>query len=138
MPVPLAKVMVEKQNVIDRALDALAVKAAAAPVTPGEATGHQVTRKDLDAYGGRLTEADIKTLHWALRSLASADCDHASERNGVGFSQTDTRVGHSLADAPSLTPRQAGLAVKILVKYHAQLPDEVNTLVRRAMEKESK
>ena len=97
-----------------------------------------VTRKDLDTYGERLTEADIKTLHWALRSLASVDQDFASERNGIGFSQTDTRVGHSLAQASSLTPRQAGLAVKILVKYHGQLPDEVNSLVRRAMGKESK
>ena len=48
----------------------------------------------------------------------------------MGFNGIDTRVGKSLASWHSLTPKQAALGRKILMKYHRQLPDNINEGIR--------
>ena len=61
----------------------------------------------------------------AMILLAGLDPDHASTRNGEGFSQADGEFGHSLADALErygrLSDRQWGYAVKFAHKYRRQV-----------------
>jgi hypothetical protein len=69
----------------------------------------------------RFDERDIKRMHEALRQLAWMDPDRAREQNDMGFNKFDSVIGHSLAQQPYLTQRQAVLAWKILRKYHRQI-----------------
>jgi hypothetical protein len=48
-------------------------------------------------------------------------CDGANALDGCGFSKIDTRIGHSLAECATLTPRQAALGAKLVNKYRRQL-----------------
>lgn len=61
----------------------------------------------------------------ALVILADLDPDHAGERNDVGFSGTDTEIGHSLAEAVvqygRLTEKQWAVALRLAKKYHRQV-----------------
>jgi len=72
---------------------------------------------------------------WAadgLLTLASLDGDHAAKDNGVGFSKTDTDVGHSLAaQLPMLTERQWQLAVTIATRYRRQLGTPPEELIEK-------
>ena len=67
----------------------------------------------------------MSTIEAALLALTSVDQDYASEQNGVGFSGTDTKFGHSLAkqvvDGRDLSYRQRLAAYTMLKKYHEQL-----------------
>ena len=64
--------------------------------------------------------------HEAVRYLAALDLDRAHEANGLGFSKSDTRLGHSLARWPTeivIRHWAFGLiAVKLARKYRRQLP----------------
>ena len=57
-----------------------------------------------------------------LRYLA-ARCDYAKEEDGMGFSKSDTGIGHSLAAMSSLTAEQAALGLPILSIHRHQLPE---------------
>lgn len=60
----------------------------------------------------------------ALRTLSARDPDRASERNDVGWSQTDGAIGHKFAHLTAgsgLTDRQWRLAISICAKYHRQV-----------------
>lgn len=135
----MAKTMVAKQNVIDRALDkGLALpEPADAPVVvwadetdaedvePEQAKApatRSITVDEVDAEAPKLTAAQVEATHEALRILAGLNWDYASERNGVGFNRYDTGIGMDLAGRPALTNRQAVLGAKIVKKYHRQLP----------------
>ncbi len=72
----------------------------------------------------KISREQIELALEGLRRLADRDHDHASERNGVGFSGTDTGIGHSLAGQSSLSQRQANIAVKLCRKYVRQLGRE--------------
>jgi len=41
----------------------------------------------------------------------------------MGFSKVDVRIGHSLAEGRSLTPRQAVLGMRLVHKYRRQVGD---------------
>lgn len=73
----------------------------------------------------RLSHEQIKAIHQGLRLLAGLDQDFASERNNVGFSKIDVRIGHSLASQSQLSPRQAVLGLRLVQKYRRQLPPEL-------------
>ena len=64
-------------------------------------------------------------IHAALRGLAGSDPDRARERNDVGYSKVDGCIGHSLSDTYTLSPRQAALGLRIIKKYHRQIPAAV-------------
>ncbi|HEV8513597.1 MAG TPA: DEAD/DEAH box helicase [Cyclobacteriaceae bacterium] len=74
---------------------------------------------------GELTES----IHRGLRLLASS-CDGAFSRDKSGFNKIDVRVGKSLAEQNYLSPKQVALGRKLLLKYHRQLPSEINELIR--------
>lgn len=118
----VARTLVAKQDVADRALDTITV---AEPVLPSkEQPATQARREALDAVAGRLAADQILAIHASLRHL-SAVCDGASTEDGHGFSKIDVGVGHSLARSPSLTPRQAALGQRLVRKYRRQLGELV-------------
>jgi SWI/SNF-related matrix-associated actin-dependent regulator 1 of chromatin subfamily A len=140
----MAKMLVEKQAVIDKALDAQITNDTSYPerpvsalptassdaVAPDAAIEYQPKNKAataaetvdrLAAVAATLTPEMIIEIHRKLQILAAMDSDRANAKNGVGFNKIDSAIGHSLADAPRLTPRQAALAQKFLIKYRAQL-----------------
>ena len=61
----------------------------------------------------------------ALKFLAGDDLDFASEKNNVGFNKMDVEFGHSLASFTLLSEKQKASAVKMLRKYHRQIPPDL-------------
>lgn len=143
----MARLLVEKQEVIDAALDtnhpdrATSQPAAAAaleerakpmyalPIAREEAATVETRPANLAREAAALEPAKVAAIHRALRLLAGLDDDHALKRNGEGYNQADTHIGHSLADRFSLTPKQAALGLKLARKYRRQLPAEIIDLL---------
>jgi len=136
----MAKMLVEKQAIIDKALDAnieiskqpvsVNYTASSDATAPAAAIEYQPKNKaataaetvdKLAAVAATLSPDMIAEIHRKLQILAAMDGDRANAKNGVGFNKIDSAIGHSLADAPRLTPRQAALAQKFLIKYRSQL-----------------
>ena len=118
----MATVLVEKQDVIDRALDRATESVLAnEPAVPGEqAATATAGRKQLDVVALTLTPEQIAEIHEGLRRLAGM-CDGARTLDGSGFSKIDVRIGHALAEAARLSPRQAALGLRLTRKYRRQL-----------------
>lgn len=122
----MAKIVVAKQAVADRMLDK--------PLAALQA-GEAVTSFDgVDPYTKSGGAAEVsRELHDAvlrgLRILAGK-CDGARLKDGCGFNGRDARIGHALAGQESLSPKQVLLGQRVLVKYHGQLPEEVNSVVK--------
>lgn len=124
----IAKMLVEKQRIIDLALDAVTnVDVAGAdpedlPEAPEseEQQRAKVRRQNLDTIARTLTQDQIQAIHQALRTIASMDVDGARLRNDVGFNGTDTRFGRELAARDRLSPRQAAVAMRMIRKYRRQ------------------
>ena len=104
-----AKTLLEKQAIIDKALDDPIAKV---PIVV------EPERKRSDPV---LTPERVKATQQALRFLALMDQDHASDQNGIGFNGGDSGFGHRLAELTALTPRQALAGIRMVKKYHRQL-----------------
>lgn len=150
----MAKILVEKQEVIDAALDNRPVveegnqeeptpgleivaddsfksaqeraqEAAEASISENAVPRtHEVTLRK----GGTvtITDEDINDIHLMLQYLAGR-CDGAVELDGMGFNGLDSDFGKSLAGAPRLSPTQAAYGYKIVRKYKGQLLSWANT-----------
>jgi len=118
--VNMAKTIISKQKVIESALDKIMENTPEVPVRERAAT-HGTSRAKIAEEAQKLTAGEIAEIHMALRFLAGDDADFAHARNEVGFNKIDARIGHSLAELPSLTAKQAALAKKIIRKYKRQL-----------------
>jgi hypothetical protein len=108
----MAKVVVDKQEVIDQALD----RNVSLPAY-----------EDVEAKLPKVTEvpdevpaAERQEILAKLRFL-SQRCDGARAVDGQGFNGFDSPVGKSLAGRGDLTAKQAALGKKLLVKYRRQL-----------------
>lgn len=125
----IAKLLVGKQEIIERVLDRethnelLDVPLAGSCI----ASTFDVKREQVAREAETMTPAQVAAVHLALRTLAGFDPDHARQVNGIGFNRLDGSIGHSLASAPELTPRQAALGRRIVRKYARQLGAEVLT-----------
>ena len=118
----MAHTLVEKQEVIDKALD---TPTAMKPVTPIEPPATKSTKRDqLGAEAANFTDEMVAAVHKALQRLAGV-CDGAYSLDDMGFNRIDTRIGHSLAACETLTKRQAALGRKIVRKYHRQIGEEL-------------
>lgn len=62
----------------------------------------------------------MDTLRSAVEYLAGA-CDHAQQKDNVGFNKFDSRFGHALAESQNWTPGQTRAAWQMLRKYSGQL-----------------
>jgi len=74
-----------------------------------------------------LSPAQVQAIHDCLHILAG-HCDGARSLDGAGFNKMDTEFGHSLANAPGLTQKQAKAGLKLVTKYHRQLPADLLAL----------
>jgi SWI/SNF-related matrix-associated actin-dependent regulator 1 of chromatin subfamily A len=108
----MAAILVEKQDIADKALDKDTEIDVPAPAA--------VARRP----HGYPIATDIKraAAHQAMKTLASM-CDGAVVEDGAGFNKTDTSVGHKLAAAVELTDGQVWLAASFARKYRRQLPE---------------
>lgn len=113
----MARMIVEKQSVADAALDKEYAEEEVAPVERHVTT----TRKEIDKESKEMSRETIEKIHLGLKMLAGM-CDGARRLDGAGFSRIDTRIGHSLAEFPILSPAQAVLGKKLINKYKRQIP----------------
>ena len=119
----MAKAIVEKQAVIDAALDAPTVDAEAdEPVVATSDAVQPVNarRADLEKAAEKLTADEILEIHQNLKTLA-ARCDGANAIDGQGFNKIDAAIGKSLASTGTLSAKQAALGRRITRKYAKQL-----------------
>jgi len=113
--------LVEKQEVLDKALDEISQKD---PVLPlDEAITATISRTELEK-APEMPEAQRVAVHNILKILSGV-CDGAAALDDCGFNKIDTRIGRSLAEYPQLTTKQALLGLAIAKKYHRQLPEEL-------------
>lgn len=111
----LAKTLVRKQKVINKALDDNPETADAPP----QLGFH---RRALKPAGSReFSSQERRALHEMLQ-LLSGFCDGASSLDDRGFNKADTDFGKGLAAAPGLSQKQAYYAQKMLKKYRRQIP----------------
>ena len=112
----MIKTIMEKQLVIDAALDDSAAKSR----KPSLATAPKTASTYIDV--GRTIAADQReALLKGLRILCKLDGDHARQCNGEGFSAFHTEIGHELAQKHTLTDAQAGFASYLINRYRRQL-----------------
>lgn len=127
----MAHELVSKQQVIDSALDKEHPERTRPVYVPknGAAT-HQLTFDELTKQAEKITPQQIEAIHTGLRILAALDPDRAANKNGIGFNGIDGAIGHSLAGCAKLSPKQAALGRKVLLKYHGQLGDELTAAIK--------
>ena len=68
-----------------------------------------------------MSQEEMNRVRTDLNRIASMDGDRALEKNYVGFNKFDSNIGHSLANNPDWTPRQAQVAKSLTIKYRRQL-----------------
>jgi len=66
----------------------------------------------------------VPAIHACLKLLAG-QCDGARTLDGHGFNKFDAEFGRSLAEARTLTPKQAAAGQKLIRKYQRQLPPDL-------------
>jgi SWI/SNF-related matrix-associated actin-dependent regulator 1 of chromatin subfamily A len=128
----MAQVIVEKQDVIDRALDRRTDGTGAVPAAlevPAIPSGERAATRNASAEqlakeAEALSASQLEAIHEALRQVAGM-CDGAIQRDGAGFNKLDTQIGTELACQATLTPKQAALGRKIVKKYRRQFPTEL-------------
>jgi len=116
----IAKTLVEKQNIIDKALDIIERNI---PILPKlEGASSNTSKKKIIDISEKLTNNDILKIHESLKLLAQI-CDGAIELDGNGFNKIDAGIGHALAINETLTKKQAALGYSIVKKYYKnQIP----------------
>ena len=120
----MAKTIVNKQTIIDAALDdpefddpEFQIPVIPEDEPPGTST---LTWKVIAKEAEAIHPKTIIAIHSALRYLSNI-CDGALQADGRGFNAYDASIGSSLAEAKTLTPKQAVLGRKLLRKYSKQL-----------------
>lgn len=120
----IAKVLIEKQEIYEKALD---VPEASIPVFPAQ---DEYSPGKSPAERSEFSDEVRQAAHEGLRILAGI-CDGAKRLDGMGFNKLDARIGKSLAEQTfPLTDGQVRLAKKILPKYHRQIPARILEVIR--------
>lgn len=138
----MAKTLIEKQEIIEKALDRehekieddeVETEVEQAIITveakEQEAATKRLTREKITVEAKELTKDQILAIHQGLQILAE-NCDGAHTKDHAGFNRIDANIGRNLADQCSLTARQAVLGKKIILKYHRQLPESFLNLIK--------
>jgi len=131
----LATTLVDKQTVIDAALNGggQAPEEARKPVVlVPECATKSATRETIAAEATNLTSVQVEAIHNALQELSAMDTDYARTKNAMGFNKMDSEIGHSLAGRSALTPKQAALGKRIVLKYRRQLSEDIINLIKGA------
>lgn len=119
----MAKVLVEKQDVADAALDdPRAALEITRPITPPARRAPEGVT--VGASGERTypaaTDEQRRLAHLAVRTIAGM-CDGAQQKDDMGFNGADTSYGHRLAECETLTDGQVWAATRLARKYRRQL-----------------
>ena len=112
----MAKLITEKQNISDMALDTETI----GDVSDRDIVETREERRKRELAAENMTEADAAVIHMKVQWLA-ARCDGADSKDEAGYNKLDANIGHSLAAQAKLSARQAVFAKKLLVKYTKQL-----------------
>ena len=120
----LAQVLVNKQKVLDKALDnvitnEVSIEDIALDVEDVE-KALTVKAKGSKKQPKPLAEKTVKALQACVQRLCDA-CDGAHELDGSGYNKIDSGFGHSLANSNDWTPAQQHAARVMLKKYKNQL-----------------
>jgi SNF2 family DNA or RNA helicase len=128
----MARTLVSKQVVIDAAMDA-EVEIKKIPVLPlpeiEECASVKRSRKEIQEEAVTLTPEQVAAVHTALR-IVQGVCDKARELDGMGFNKFDVKIGHALAWEESLTPAQAAIGRRIVMKYKKQYSEELFRIIK--------
>lgn len=125
----LAKVIVEKQDIADAALDdaraALEIRQAVKlpPRQPRLPEGVGRNAQGVRTYPA-VSDEERALIHRAVRIIAGY-CDGAQQLDGMGFSKIDAQFGMHLACCDSLTDGQAWVGKRLARTYRRQLPAEL-------------
>ena len=126
----MAQILVEKQAVLDAALDdptvALDDSSLMAIILGAKKTAKKATaKKEADEKELSTMDRDeMEDVHLMVQMLAGL-CDGAHTLDDVGFNRVDTQFGKQLGMAKSLSPRQTLAAKKMVRKYRRQLPEDL-------------
>lgn len=127
----MARRIIAKQEVIDKALDAMAAPAQTNAGLPARRRAPE--QAALDAIAAKLTDDQWQAAASAIIFLRNR-CNGAKDYDGAGFSKIDVAIGHSLAaqaeSSTGISRRQAALALKVAWKYHRQLPEAIAARIR--------
>lgn len=129
----MADVLVEKQDIADRALDReSAEELLDEPITPDreKMATQGVSAKDVTKLAEKMGKEDIAAVHLGLRLLAGLHKD-SKILAGQTFREVDAPLGKILAEAKSLSPKMAALGKTFLRRYsHTSLAivPEIQTL----------
>jgi SWI/SNF-related matrix-associated actin-dependent regulator 1 of chromatin subfamily A len=121
----MAKTLVRKQEIMDKALDSLErAEVIAEPLLPHTKSDRveTPTRKKIGEIAEKLTSEQAKQIHLGLKCLA-AMCDGANAIDGHGFNKFDTTLGHELAELPAISRRQAALGYTLVRKHRKQISE---------------
>ena len=125
----MAKALVRKQDVADKALDDPTTAAEAqepvetVTITAKDAEDRPERRPVSTEMPSRDYSADeIRRLLAGLQTLA-AMCDGAHSVDGSGFNKCDSQFGKGLSRQATLSPRQAAVAERLCRKYRRQIGD---------------
>lgn len=121
----MAKVLVAKQEIADRALDRENVLAL--PVLPSE---DEIARQEAQRKATEIEiTPEVREAATAAVQFLAARCDGARTEDAAGFSKIDAGIGRSLAERSRARPLSDGevrLTVRICWKYSKrQLPQEI-------------
>lgn len=122
----IAKTLIEKQEIYEKVLDLPTSRPELA--TPVLASEPKEEAPEKETKNISVSPELTRAVHQALKFLAS-QCDGAIQLDGFGFNRVDAYIGRSLAEAPSLTPKQTLYGRKIVLKYRRQLPEEIYSIV---------
>lgn len=128
----MAQALVEKQEVIDKALDIMVrKKIESAPVMPVREKRQSDRVSQMERIASVITQEQIDHAHACLKQLAGMDSDHVHVRNSIGFSKIDGIIGHDLSGRVKLSPKQGALALMIAYKYRRQVDsDRFETIIK--------
>lgn len=115
----IAKTLIKKQEVIDKALDV--EYSLEEPIIPEEII--IPIPEELQKEGEKILDDEKIELLKNLKKIAAMDEDRAATLNGVGFNRLDSAIGHSLASQSFLTNKQAVVARRLVTKYGRQLDE---------------
>ena len=118
----MAKVIVKKQEVIEKALDKKALDKKGVKVTQPELFPVPTAKPKKQVLPQVYVPSSV--VIEALKFLA-ARCDGARSLDGQGFNKMDADFGRDLASQTFLTPRQSEVGLKLVRKYSKQLPERL-------------
>lgn len=116
----MAKTIVRKQAIIEKALDGKREVGNDEIVVPAPSATAKITRKALQAAQPKVGDEQRAAILVCLQALSTV-CDGAVQQDGTGFNGIDSRIGKSLADNSGLSGKQAFLGQSVIRKYRSQL-----------------